>query len=65
MRQANLEAERQLKIEIDLRDYSQAQAYYDQATKLYNETVKPGESDPEMRQLDILFDQLRMEMWIS
>lgn len=65
MRQAYLEAERQSKIENENRDYTLTKQYYDSAVKLYSENTRPGESDPEMQQLDLLIEQLRANKWID
>jgi hypothetical protein len=65
MRQAYLEAERQSKIKNESRDYSLVKRYYDSAAKLYKSNVKPGESDPEMQQLDSIIQQLRDNKWID
>ncbi|CDX04948.1 Kinase domain protein [Desulfitobacterium hafniense] len=65
MRQAYLEADRQSKIKNENRDYTLTKQYYDNAVKLYNENVRPGESDPEMQQLDLLIEQLRNNKWIN
>lgn len=65
MRQAYLEADRQAKIKNENRDYTLTKQYYDSAVKLYNENVRPGESDPEMQQLDLLIEQLRNNKWIN
>jgi serine/threonine-protein kinase len=65
MRQAYLEADRQSKIQNESRDYSMTKQYYDSAAELYNANVKSGESDPEMRQLDTIIEQLRANKWID
>jgi serine/threonine-protein kinase len=65
MRQAFLEADRQSRIENESRDYEQAKYFYDSATKLYNENIRPGDADPEMQQLDMLIEQLRVNKWID
>ena len=65
MRQAYLEAERQSKIENESRDYALTKHYYDAAAKLYTDNVRPGESDPEMQQLELLIDRLRVNGWID
>lgn len=65
MRQAYLEADRQTIIENINRNYALTKQYYDTAIRLYNENVKPGESDPEMQQLDYLIEQLRANKWID
>ena len=63
MRQAKLEADRQLKIENDSRNYALAKQYYDEAVRMYGENVRPGESDPEMQELGLLIEQLREGGW--
>lgn len=65
MRQSYLEADRQTKIANENRDYTLVEQYYQVALKLYNENVKPGESDPEMQQLGALIDQLRANKWLD
>ena len=65
MRRAYLEADRQSKIANEDRDYAPTKEYYDAATALYRENVRPGESDPEMQQLDLLIEQLRSNGWID
>lgn len=65
MRRAYLEADRQSKIANESRDYALTKQYYDSAVKLYNENLRPGESDPEMQQLDLLIEQLRVNKWID
>jgi len=65
MRQTYLEADRQSKIANEDRDYSTTQQYYGRAVDLYNKNVKPGNSDPEMQQLDNIIGQLRSEGWIE
>lgn len=65
MRQAYLEADRQSEISNESRDYSLVKRCYDSATELYNMNVKPGESDPEMQQLDLIMQQLRTNKWID
>ena len=65
MRQAYLEADRQSKIANESRDYAATKQYYDNAVRLYNENNRPGESDPEMQQLEILIEQLRANRWID
>jgi serine/threonine protein kinase len=65
VRQAFLEADRQSKLANEERDYSLTKQYYDRAVKLYNENVRPGDSDPEMQQLDLMIEQLRVNKWID
>jgi len=65
MRQAYLEAERQSKKNNEDRNYALTRQYYDTAVALYRENVKAGESDPEMQQLDLIMEQLRMNKWID
>ena len=64
MRQAYLEADIQSKIDNKLRDYVLMGKYYSAATELYEMNTRPGESDPEMQQLDLLVKQLRDYNWI-
>ena len=63
MRQAYLEADRQSKIGNNYRDYALTKQYYDAAAQLYR--PRPGDSDPEMQQLDLLIEQLRINNWID
>ena len=65
MRQAYLEAEKQSKIANENRDYKLTKQYYDAANTLYKDNVRPGDSDPEMQQLDALIEQLRQHKWID
>ncbi len=65
MRQAYFEADKQSKLENDDRDYSLTKQYYDSAVNLYNQTVKPGEADPEMQQLEQIIQQLKENNWID
>jgi serine/threonine-protein kinase len=65
MRQSYLEADRQSKISNESRDYTQTKQYYDAAVALYKANVRPGESDPEIQQLDLLIEQLRANKWID
>jgi len=65
MRQAYLEADRQSQLENSTRDYSMAEQYYNRAVGLYEENVKPGDSDPEMQRLDLIFEQLRDNKWLD
>jgi serine/threonine-protein kinase len=65
MRQAYLEADRQSLLQNESRDYALTKQYYDAAAALYEDSVKPGGSDPEMQQLDALIDQLRQHQWIG
>lgn len=65
MRQAYLEADKQSKITNENRDYTQTKRYYDSAVGLYTESVSEGKSDPEMQQLNLLIEQLRVNKWID
>jgi serine/threonine-protein kinase len=65
MRQSYLEADKQSKIANESRSYAMTKQYYDRAVALYNNNVRPGESDPEMQQLELLIDQLRANRWID
>ena len=65
MRQANLEAERQSKADNESRDYAPVKQYYDAASDLYTANLAPGNSDPEMQQLQALIEQLREHKWIE
>ena len=65
MRQAFLEADRQSAISSEDRDYSPTKHYYDSAVELYGTSNRPGGSDPEMQQLDLLIEQLRENNWIE
>jgi hypothetical protein len=65
MRQAYLEAERQAGIENESRDYAAAKRSYDEAARLYGASVRAGEADPEMQQLEGLMEQLRTSGWIE
>jgi serine/threonine-protein kinase len=65
MRQAFLEADRQSRIDIGVRDYGEMEQYYFITVRLYNENVRPGESDPEMQQLELIIEQLQIGGWID
>jgi len=65
MRQAFLEADRQSRIDIEARDYGIMEQYYLNAVRLYNENIRPGESDPEMQRLELIIEQLRIGGWID
>lgn len=65
MRRALLEADRQGGIENEKRDYGLTKEYYEQAAAMYQNTVKPGETDPEMQQLESIIEQLRANRWIE
>jgi len=65
MRQAYLEADRQARVTNEKRDYTRTKEYYDRATRLYNENIRPGESDPEMQKLDGIMEQLKANKWID
>jgi len=65
MRQAFLEADKQSKNENESRDYTLTKQYYDTAAALYTANIRPGESDPEMQQLDTLIEQLQQNQWIE
>ena len=65
MRRAFLEADRQSNIENESRDYALTKEYYEQAAAMYQETVKPGETDAQMQQLESIMEQLRANRWIE
>lgn len=65
MRQAFLETDVQAHIDIEKRDYTKVVEYYNLAKQLYAKNVKPGESDPEMQQLEIIIQQLKDNKWIE
>lgn len=65
MRRAYLEADIQSKVANESRNYALTKQYYDSAVRLYNENLRPVESDPEMEQLDLLIEQLRINKWID
>jgi serine/threonine-protein kinase len=64
MRRAYLEADRQSAIENTSRDYALTKRYFDAASELYNSSVKPGDSDPNMQKLEGIIEQLRNSNWI-
>jgi len=39
--------------------------YYNDAVKLYQTHIRPGDSDPEMQQLEILVEQLYTGGWLE
>lgn len=65
MRQAYLEADIQAKKENENRDYAMTKQYYEEAVKLYSQSVNMGESDPEMQKLDYIMEELRINRWID
>ena len=65
MRQAFLEADRQSRLENEERDYAQTELYFIKAKELYRANIRPGQSDPEMQQLELLIEQLRQHGWID
>lgn len=65
MRRALLEADRQSRIENEVRDYALTKEYYEQAASMYRDTVKPGEADAQMQQMESVIEQLRANRWIE
>lgn len=65
MRRAFLETDIQGHIDNTKRNYSKTVEYYNQAKALYDKNVEPGESDPEMQQLEAIIQQLRDTKWID
>lgn len=65
MRRALLEADRQGNVENQARDYTLTKEYYEQAAAMYQDNVKPGETDAEMQQLESIMEQLRANRWIE
>lgn len=65
MRKAYLEAEIQSHVANEERDYTLTKQYFDYAYEMYIQNAKPGEADPEMRQLELIIEQLRANMWID
>ncbi|MDR1640855.1 MAG: tetratricopeptide repeat protein, partial [Clostridiales bacterium] len=65
MRQALMTADRQSQLDNDSRDYSKVKEHYDKAASLYAANVKPGQTDPEMQQLEVIMEQLRIGNWIE
>lgn len=65
MRCAFLEADVQANMANEERDYNLTLQYYNEAQELYSKNVKPGESDPEMQQLEEIINQLRANKWIE
>ncbi len=64
MRQAFLEVDIQSYKSNEERDYYLTSAYYNEAEALYDENIKPGETDPEMQQLEKIIRQLKNNKWI-
>lgn len=64
MRQAFLEVDIQSYKSNEERDYYLTSAYYNEAEALYDENIKPGETDPEMQQLEEIIRQLKNNKWI-
>lgn len=65
MRQAFLEADIQSHRDNEERDYYLTSVYYNEAEALYTENIKPGETDPEMQQLEEIIRQLKDNNWIK
>lgn len=65
MRQAFLEADIQSHSDNEDRDYYLTSVYYNEAEVLYVENIKPGETDPEMQQLEEIIRQLKDNNWIK
>lgn len=65
MRQAYLEADIQSSRENTDSDYTLTKQYYNEALELYNENMRPGETDMEMEQLGQLIEQLKINHWIE
>lgn len=64
MRRAFLETDIQAHTDNEKRNYSKTVEYYNQAKAIYEKNVKPGESDPEMQQLEAIIQQLKDNKWI-
>lgn len=65
MRRAFLETDIQAHTDNEKRSYSKTVAYYNQAKAIYEKNVKPGETDPEMQQLEGIIQQLKDKKWID
>lgn len=65
MRRSFLETDIQAHTDIEKRNYSKTVEYYTQAKAIYEKNVKPGETDPEMQQLEALIQQLKDNKWID
>jgi serine/threonine-protein kinase len=65
MRKAYLEADKQSNIVNENRNYTITKQYYDDAVLLYQSSLKPGDTDPQMQQLEVLIEQLRANNWIE
>ncbi len=65
MQQAFLETDIQSQLENEKRDYSKTLEYYNKARELYMKNVKPGETDAQMQQLDVIIQQLKDNKWIE
>lgn len=65
MRQAFLDVDIQAHTDNEKRDYAKTVEYYTQAKEVYAKNVKPGESDPEMQQLEAIIAELKDNKWIS
>jgi len=65
MRKAFLEVYKQSLLLNEDRDYIIVKLYYDEAVALYDTTKRPGESDSEMQQLELLIEQLRTNNWLD
>jgi serine/threonine-protein kinase len=65
MRQAFLEADKQARLANEDRDYAKTMEFFNTAERLYQDNIRPGYSDPEMQQLELLINQLRQHGWID
>lgn len=65
MRRAFLETDIQAHKDNEKRNYSKTVEYYNQAKAIYEKNVKPGETDPEMQQLEGIIQQLKDNKWID
>lgn len=65
MRRAFLETDIQAHKDNEKRNYSKTVEYYNQAKAIYEKNIKPGETDPEMQQLEGIIQQLKDNKWID
>ena len=65
MRQAFFEIERQARLDNELRDYALSLYFYEKATQLYYENLRPGHTDAQMQQLSSIIQQLQVGGWFD
>lgn len=51
--------------DVEKRDYSDFESYYEEACKLYTKEESNNETDPEMKRLEDLYKQVKMRGWLD